>query len=73
MTSSANYYEVLEIDEDKVKVLQIHNDNDSVSVYINVGAGMGGGFTNTNKLGMMKYHEAINGSDGKKWKAEVKT
>jgi hypothetical protein len=54
-------------------VLQIHNDNDSVSEYINVGAGVGGGFTNTNELGMMKYHEAINGQDGKKWKAEVKT
>ncbi len=58
MTPSTNYYEVLGIDEDKVKVLQIHNDNDSVSEYINVGAGVGGGFTNTNELGVMKYHEA---------------
>jgi hypothetical protein len=73
MTPSANYYEVLRIDKDKVKVLQIHNDNNSVSEYINVGAGVGGGFTNTNELGVMKYHEAINGLDCKKWKAEVKT
>jgi hypothetical protein len=73
MNPSANYYEVLGIDEDKVKVLQIHNDNDSVSEYINAGAGVGGGFTNTNELGVMKTHEAINGPDGKKWKAKVKT
>ncbi len=70
MTPSANYYEVLGIDNDKVKVLQIHNN--SVSEYINVGAGVGGGFANTNELCMMKYHETINGPDGKKWKAEVK-
>jgi hypothetical protein len=71
MTPSANYYEVFGIDEDKVKVLQIHND--SVSEYINIGAGMGGGFTNTNELCVMNYHEPINGPDGKKWKAKVKT
>ncbi len=40
--------------------------------YINVGAGVGGGFTNTNELRVMKYHEAINGPDGKKWKVKVK-
>ena len=40
-----NYYEVLVIDENEVKVLQMLND--SVSEYINVGAGVGGGFTNT--------------------------
>jgi hypothetical protein len=60
----ANYYEVLGIYEYEVKVLQMLND--SVSEYINVGAGVGGGFTNTNELGVMKYHEAINGPDGKK-------
>jgi hypothetical protein len=52
-------------------VLQIHNV--SVSEYINVGAGVGVGFTNTNELHVMKYHQAINGPDGKKWKTEVKT
>ncbi len=56
MTPSANYYDVLGFDKDKVKVLQIHNNNDSVSEIINVGAVVGGGFTNTNELGMMKYH-----------------
>ena len=47
--------------------------NNSASEYINVGAGVCGGFTNTNELRVMKYHEAINGPDGKKWKAEIKT
>jgi hypothetical protein len=51
----ANYYEVLGIDENEVKVLQMFND--SVSEYISVGAGLGGGFTNINELRMMKYHE----------------
>ena len=46
---------------------------DSVSEYINIGAGVGGGFTNTNELRAMKFHEALIGPDGKKWKAEVKT
>jgi hypothetical protein len=34
---------------------------------------VGGGFTNTNELCVMTYHDAIHGPDGKKWKAEVKT
>jgi hypothetical protein len=63
----ANYYDVLGIDENEVKVLQMLND--SVSEYINIGAGVGGGFINTNELWVMKYHEALNGPDGKKWKA----
>jgi hypothetical protein len=67
----ANYYEVFGIDENEVKVLQILNN--SVSEYTNVGSGVGVGFTNTNELRVMKYHEAINGPDGKKWKAKVKT
>ncbi len=67
----ANYYDVIRIDENEVKVLQMLND--SVSEYINIGAGADGGFTNTNELQVMKYHEALNGPDGKKWKAKVKT
>jgi hypothetical protein len=67
----ANYYEVFGIDENEVKILQMLND--SVSEYIIVGAGVGGGFTKTNELCVMKYHEAINGPDNKKWKAKVKT
>ncbi len=62
----ANCYDVLGIDESEVKVLQMLDD--SVSEYI-----VGGGFTNTNELRVMKYHEALTGPDGKKWKAEVKT
>ncbi len=56
-----NYYEVLGINENKVKVLQMHND--CVSKYINNGSGIGCGFMNTNELRVMKYHEAINGQD----------
>jgi hypothetical protein len=67
----AHYYEVLGINENEVKVLQMLND--SISDYINVEAGVCGGFTNTNEPHVMKYHEAINGPDGKKWKAKVKT
>ncbi len=67
----ANYYEVLEIEENEVKVLQMLND--SVSEYINIGAGVSCGFTNRNELRVMKYHEAINGPDSKKIKMKVKT
>jgi hypothetical protein len=66
----ANYYKVLEINESEVKVLQMLND--SISEYINIGAGVSGGFTNTNELHMMKYHEAINGPDGKNGKLKSK-
>ncbi len=66
----ANYYEVLGIDENEVKVLQMLND--SVSEYIKVGAGVGGGFTITNDLRVMKYYEAINGPDGKNGKPKSK-
>jgi hypothetical protein len=46
--TSSNYYEVLGIAENKVKVLQ--ELNDSLLEYLNVGAEIGGGFVNTNKL-----------------------
>jgi hypothetical protein len=35
------------------------------------GAGIGGGYSNTQKLGDMKYHKKIKRPDGKLWKAEV--
>jgi hypothetical protein len=63
-----NYYEVLGIDENEVKVLQMHNDCDSK--YINIGAGIGGGFMNTNEVHVMKYHKAINGPDSEIWKTK---
>ena len=37
-----------------------------------VGAGLGGGFNHNSALHVMKYEEAINGSDGEAWKQEVK-
>ncbi len=46
--------------------------NDCVSEYINAGAGIGGGYMNTNKLCVMKYHQAINGPDSELWKAKVR-
>jgi hypothetical protein len=65
-----NHYDVLGIDENEMQVIKSHND--ALTKYINVGAGIGGGFTNTQELKVMKYHEAINGPDGDAWKAEVK-
>ncbi len=65
-----NYYEVLQIDENKVKMLQMHND--CVSKYTHIGVGVGSGFMNTNELQVMEHHDAINGPDSELWKAEVK-
>jgi hypothetical protein len=65
-----NHYNVLGINENKLQVIKSHND--ALPKYVNVGAGIGGGFTNTQELKVMKYHEAINGPDGDAWKAEVK-
>jgi hypothetical protein len=39
-----------------MQVIKSHND--ALTEYINVGAGIGGGFTNTQELKVMKYHEA---------------
>ena len=64
--TDSNYYEILGINENEVKVPQEFNN--SLLEYLNVGAGIGGGFTNTNELRLMGCHEAINGPDGKKWK-----
>jgi hypothetical protein len=50
----------------------IKSHKDALTKYVNVGAGIDGGFTNTQELKVMKYHEAINGPDGDAWKAEVK-
>jgi hypothetical protein len=66
-----NHYDVLGIGENEMQVIKSHND--ALTKYVNIGAGIGGGFTNTQELKVMKYHEAINGPDGDAWKAEVKT
>jgi hypothetical protein len=65
-----NYYDVLGIDESKMGELQ--SNHNQVTEYMNMGAIIGGGFTNTLKLKVMEYHEAINGPHGEVWKAEVK-
>ncbi len=65
-----NYYNALGIDENKLQVIKSHND--ALTEYFNVGAGIGGGFTNTQELKVIKYHEAINGPNLDAWKAEVK-
>jgi hypothetical protein len=53
-----------------MQVIKSHNN--ALTKYVNFGAGIGGGFTNTQELKVMKYHETINGPDGDAWKAEVK-
>jgi hypothetical protein len=67
---TTNYYDVLGINECKLEVLQ--NNHKELIKYVNVRAGIGGGFTNTLELKVMKYHEAINGPNGKVWKEEVR-
>ncbi len=64
-----NYYDVLGINKDEERVFE--ESHNKVIKYINVGAGVGGGFSNTQELRVMKYHEAINGPDGELWKEEV--
>jgi hypothetical protein len=63
---TTNYYEILGINKRELEVLQ--NNHKELIEYVNVGAGIGGGFTNTLELKVMKYHEAINGPDGKRGK-----
>jgi hypothetical protein len=60
---------VLGIDENKERVFE-DSRNKFIKV-VNIGAGIGGGFSDTQELQIMKYHEAINGPDGKLWKEEV--
>ena len=69
-SNQANYYDLLGIDEKELELFKSHND--ALTEYVNVGAGIGGGFTNTQELKVMKYHEAINGPDGEAWKEEVR-
>ncbi len=64
---TTNYYDVLGINESKLGVLQ--SNHNEITEYVNVGAGIRGGFTNTLKLKVMKYHEAINGPNREAWKA----
>ena len=58
-----NYFACLaELDNEELTItIEVKN------LYVEVesgGTGLGGIFTNTNKLKVMKYQEAVNGSDG---------
>jgi hypothetical protein len=64
-----NYNNALEINKDEKKVLD--DSHNELVKFGNIGAEIGRGFLNTQELQVMKYHEAINGPDGKLWKAEV--
>ncbi len=64
-----HYYNVMGVNKDEEKVLE--DSHNELFEFVNVGAGIGRGFLNTQELRVMKYHEAINGSDGKLWKTEV--
>jgi hypothetical protein len=66
---SKNYYNVLGIDENKDRVFE--DSHNKFIKFVNNGADIGGGFSNTQELQVMKYHEAINGPDGGLWKEEV--
>jgi hypothetical protein len=66
---SDNYYEVFGIDENEAQALLMHHDG--IFKCVNIGAGIGGRFTNTAKLRVMNYHEAINRPDGDLSRAEV--
>ncbi len=68
--ATTNYFDVSGINKHELEVLQ--NNLKELIKYVNVGAGIGGGFTNTLELKVMKYHEAINGPDGKVWKEQVR-
>ena len=65
-----NYYNRLqENDNHEVKLLtEVLN---AYVEYSNVGAGTGGRFEHTSELKPMKYNAAINGPDGKAWKAKI--
>jgi hypothetical protein len=51
--------------------VDVFGDDEWVTEYAAVGAGIGGGFENTNELCVMKYSEAVQGPDKKKWTKAV--
>ncbi len=59
------------MDLSEIALLAMHHMQSTE--FANVGAGIGDGFKNTNELKVMNYKEAVNGPDGKHWKAEVET
>ncbi len=64
------YYDIFNVvDMSEITLLAMHHMQSTE--FANVGAGIGGGFKNTSKLKVINYKEAVNGPDGKRWKAEV--
>ncbi len=64
------YYDVFNLlDLDEIAFSAIYHKQ--LIEFRNAIAGIGGGLDNTKELGVMNYSEAVNGPDGKHWKAEV--
>ncbi len=64
------YYDVFNgVDVSEITLLAMHHMQNTE--FANVSAGIGGRFKNTKKLKLMNYKKAVNGLDGKHWKAEV--
>ena len=62
-----NYYACLvELDNDELRA-NLGVENFFLEIK-SVGAGLGGGFTNTNKLKVMAFKEAVDEPDGESWK-----
>jgi hypothetical protein len=64
-----NYNNMLGVDKDKEKAFE--DNHNKLIEYVNVGPGIGGGFSNTQELQVVKYHEAFDGPDVELWKEEV--
>ncbi len=70
VVKETGYYGMFNVvDSTEVALLAMHHMQ--TLGFANVGAGIGGGFANTKELKVMNYKEAINGSDGVRWQAEV--
>ncbi len=68
--AQAGYYNIFKVvDQDEIILTWVHHN--MCFEVANIGAGMGGGFVNMQELRVMTYNKAINGPDGKRWKAEV--
>jgi hypothetical protein len=66
----AGYGDIFKVmDLDEITLSAIHSTQPHR--FANVCSGTGGGFDNTEELQVMNYNKAVNGPDGKHWKAEV--
>ncbi len=64
------YYDIFNVvNVSEIALLAMHHIQSTT--FANISAGIVGKFENTNELKVMNYKEAINGPDGKRWKAEV--